>query len=520
VSASHPLPQRDGARAPDLAAALRRELRGEVAFDDYSRHLFSRDASMYSIEPIGVAFPRDADDVAAAVAVAAEFEAPVLSRGGGTSLAGQTVGAALVLDMSRHMDRILEIDPERRLARVQPGVVQDDLNRAAGKAGLMFGADTSTSNRATLGGMIGNNSAGSHSVRFGMTVDHVEALDVVLSDASRARLETVSADELARRAGAQTLEGSLHRELPRIVEAHREGIETGFPKFWRQAGGYRLDRLLRDGGYDLARLVVGSEGTLVAVTEALVDLVPMPKVRVMAVGHFESTQAALAATGDAMERDAAAVELLDHAILELAKQKREFRELSTIIEGDPNALVFVTFFGDTEQEALSALDGLEAAWKTNGHGYHTLRAVSAAEQAAVLLVRKSGLGLLMASSQGSRRPLAFVEDTAVDPAHLSEYVAKFTEILDRHELEAGYYGHCSVGCLHIRPFVDLTKPHGSRRCARCRRRSVRSSLPSTASTRASTATGSRAASSTGASSATTSTRRCATSSGCSTPTGG
>ncbi|MBA2579470.1 MAG: FAD-binding oxidoreductase, partial [Thermoleophilaceae bacterium] len=149
VSASHPLPQRDGARAPDLAAALRRELRGEVAFDDYSRHLFSRDASMYSIEPIGVAFPRDADDVAAAVAVAAEFEAPVLSRGGGTSLAGQTVGAALVLDMSRHMDRILEIDPERRLARVQPGVVQDDLNRAAGKAGLMFGADTSTSNRAT-----------------------------------------------------------------------------------------------------------------------------------------------------------------------------------------------------------------------------------------------------------------------------------------------------------------------------------------------------------------------------------
>ena len=440
ASPSHPLPQRNGAGTSDFEAALRRELRGEVAFDSYSRHLFSRDASMYSIAPIGVAFPRDADDVAAAVALAAEHGAPVLSRGGGTSLAGQTVGAALVLDMSRHMNGILELDPERRLARVQPGVVQDDLNRAAGQAGLMFGADTSTSNRATLGGMIGNNSAGSHSVRFGMTVDHVEALDVVLSDASRARLETVGADELARRGTAQTLEGSICRELPRIVEARREGIETGFPKFWRQAGGYRLDRLLRDGDFDLARLVVGSEGTLVAVTEALVDLVPMPKVRVMAVGHFESTQAALAATSDAMERDAAAVELLDHAILELAKQKREFRELSTIIEGDPNALVFVTFFADSEQEALSALDGLEAAWKTNGHGYHTLRAVSAAEQAAILLVRKSGLGLLMASSEGSRRPLAFVEDTAVDPAHLSEYVAKFTEILDRHELKAGYYG--------------------------------------------------------------------------------
>ena len=457
-SPSRPLPQRNGSGTSDFEAALRQELRGEVAFDSYSRHIFSRDASMYSIEPIGVAFPRDADDVAAAVAVAAEHGAPVLSRGGGTSLAGQTVGAALVLDMSRHMNRIVELDPDRRRARVEPGVVQDDLNKAAGEHGLMFGADTSTSNRATLGGMIGNNSAGSHSVRFGMTVDHVEALDVVLSDASRARLETFSTDELARRAAAQTLEGSLYRELPRIVEEHREGIETGFPKFWRQTGGYRLDRLLRDGGYDMARFVVGSEGTLVAVTEALVDLVAMPKVRVMAVGHFESTQAALAATADAMERGAAAVELLDHAILELAKQKREFRELSTIIEGDPNALVFVTFFADSEEEALSALDGLVAAWKKNGHGYHTLRAVSSADQAAVLLVRKSGLGLLMASSEGSRRPLAFVEDTAVDPAHLSEYVAKFTEVLDRHELKAGYYGHCSVGCLHIRPFVDLTQP--------------------------------------------------------------
>ena len=314
-TASDPLPQHDGAGPSELAAALDREMRGEVAFDAYSRHIYSRDASMYSILPLGVAFPRDADDVAAAIAVAATLDVPVLARGAGTSLAGQTVGRALVLDTSRHMDRILELDPEARRARVQPGVVQDDLNKAAGKFGLMFGADTSTSNRATLGGMIGNNSAGSHSIRFGMTVDHIRALEVVLSDASRARLDDPGADERARRAQSTTLEGAIYRELPRIVEDHREAISTGFPKFWRQAGGYRLDRLVAGGGFDLAKLVVGSEGTLVTVTEALVDLVPMPKVRVMAVGHFRSTAEAIAATADAMERDAAAVELLDRTIL-------------------------------------------------------------------------------------------------------------------------------------------------------------------------------------------------------------
>src|SRR5882762_839273 len=190
----------------ELAAALTRELEGEVAFDEYTRHLYARDASMYSIMPRGVVAPRHADDVAAAVALAAEHGVPVLPRGAGTSLAGQTVGAALVLDLSRHMSRILELDPAARTARVQPGVVQDQLNRAAAEHGLMFGPDTSTSNRATLGGMIGNNSAGSGSVRYGMTIDHVQRLDVVLSDASRAVFGPLTGEELLARAAAPTLD--------------------------------------------------------------------------------------------------------------------------------------------------------------------------------------------------------------------------------------------------------------------------------------------------------------------------
>ena len=223
--------------AADTASALRRMLEQDleggassVRFDDYTRHLFSRDASMYTIMPMGVAFPRHADDVAAAVRACHELGVPVVPRGAGTSLAGQTVGPGLVLDLSRYMAEIVSIDPETRTARVQMGVVQDDLNRAAAPYGLMFGPDTSTSNRATIGGMIGNNSAGSGSVRYGMTIDHVRSLDVVLADGSRATLEPVDEDERRRRAGADTLEGAIYRRLPEIVEANRPAIESGFPR--------------------------------------------------------------------------------------------------------------------------------------------------------------------------------------------------------------------------------------------------------------------------------------------------
>ncbi|WP_448615286.1 FAD-binding and (Fe-S)-binding domain-containing protein [Modestobacter sp. URMC 112] len=448
--------------APAATADLERELRaaldGEVAFDDYTRHLFSQDASMYTMTPLGVAYPRHAADVAAAVRLAAAAGVPVLARGAGTSLAGQTVGPGLVLDVSRHMHAIRELDPEARTAVVEPGVVQDDLNRAAAAHGLMFGPDTSTSNRATIGGMIGNNSAGSGSVRFGMTIDHVQEVDVVLADGSTATFGVVDEAERARRAQGTTLEAAIHRELPELVAAHAEAIATGFPSFWRRAGGYRLDRLADGAPFDLAKFLVGSEGTLAIVTAARVGLVPKPAKTVFAVGHFTTVQNAINATEDALSVDPAQVELLDRTILDLSRQKIEYAALGKILQGDPDALLFVSFTGDDEDELVASLDRLAALWERNGHGYHTLRAVTPAQQAALLKVRKSALGLLMANSVGARRPLAFVEDTAVDPKHLAEYTARFRDVLDRHGLEAGFYGHCSVGCLHIRPFVDLTQP--------------------------------------------------------------
>ncbi|HEX4812579.1 MAG TPA: FAD-linked oxidase C-terminal domain-containing protein, partial [Nonomuraea sp.] len=378
---------------------------------------------------------RDAADVQALVAACGELGVPLLPRGAGTSLAGQTVGAAVVVDFSRHMNRILEIDGPR--ARVQPGVVQDQLNRAARRHGLMFGPDTSTSDRATIGGMIGNNSAGSHSVRYGSTIDHVEALRVVLADATT--------PDLATDARLKAAVGEILRGLDL----------TGFPRFWRHSGGYRLDRAA---GGDLTKLIVGSEGTLAVVTEATVRLVERPRARAIAVGHFTSTPAAIAATADALTLSAASVELLDKAILDLSRKRVDYARLSAILAGDPQALLFVEFFGDTPAEVAGRVDELAEAWKAGGHGYHTLRATAEREQTAVLKVRKAGLGLLMASSVGSRRPLAFVEDTAVPPERLLPYVEEFARVLDRHGLKAGFYGHCSVGCLHIRPFVDLRAP--------------------------------------------------------------
>jgi FAD/FMN-containing dehydrogenase/Fe-S oxidoreductase len=453
-----PGPSTGDGRSEELQQLLRRDLDGEVAFDDYTRHLFSRDASMYAIRPLGVAFPRHSDDVAAALTAAASLGVPVIPRGAGTSLAGQTVGPGLVLDMSRHLDRIHEIDREARTALVDVGVVQDELNVAAAAHGLMLGPDTSTSNRATIGGMVGNNSAGSGSVRYGMTIDHVRTLDVILSDGSRARFEPIDDAEYTRRASRDSLEGRIHAGLADVMARHEQSIANDFPSFWRRAGGYRLDRLADATPFDLAKFVVGSEGTLVIATRARVDLVPKPRRTVFAVGHFTSVPAAIAATEDALSCDPAQVEMMDKTILDLSRRRIEYAELANSLDGDPAALLFVSFTGDDQAELMASLDRLDALWRAHRHGYSTVRAVSSSQQDALLKVRKSSLGLLMAASVGTLRPLAFVEDTAVDPMHLAAYAERFKALIDRHGLTAGFYGHASVGCLHVRPFIDVTDP--------------------------------------------------------------
>ena len=446
----------------DLLSDLGARLSGEVRSDDMTRHLYSTDASIYRIEPIAVAFPRDADDVVAAIETAAEYEAAVLPRGAGTSLAGQTVGRAVVMDFARHMHGLLEVNAEERWARVQPGIVLDELNGLLKPHGLHYAPDPSTANRATVGGGLGNNSCGAHSVVWGKSVDNVRDLRVVLSDGSRARFASSEGDALEEKRSLGGLEGDVYRALVSIGDETRSDVRERYPKILRRVSGYNLDELADPDRLDMARFVVGSEGTLVTITEATLKLVPLPPAKALAVLHFADLIESMEATVAALEVEPAAVEHVGSMILRQARSKPEYARLMHFVEGDPEALLVVEVTGESAGEVESKLDALEARTAKRGYGYAFKRLVAAAEQADVWAVRRAGLGLMM-NVPGSARPLPFVEDTAVAPEALPEYVRRFDQLIREHGTVAGYYGHASVGCLHIRPLIDLKVREGVER---------------------------------------------------------
>ena len=461
----------------DLEQELRRIVRGDVRFDPTSRLLYSTDASMYQVEPIGVVIPRDAEDVQAAVDVAQRQQVALLPRGGGTSLTGQTVNRALVLDFSRHMTGILEVNAEELWARVQPGVVQDNLNHHVRPLGLLFGPDTSTSNRATLGGMLGNNSGGSHSIAYGLTVDHVVELTTLLADGTRAVFGEVTPGEFAAKCRAPGLEGRIYREVARIREAYAGEIAARYPTHWRRVAGYNLNELIdgaartsgrppavQDGPADpaainMARLIVGSEGTLVTVLEAKVRLVRRPRRTALDVIHYRDIQEALESSQAILETGPYAVELTDKMILDLARGNIEQSKRMGFVQGDPAAILIVEYAGDSDGEVQAKVEALEARRQRERFGYAATIALDPGEQQSIWKLRKAGLGLLL-GMKGDNKPIAFVEDTAVDPGHLPEFVPRFREILAKHDATGAYYGHCSVGCLHIRPVINLKTPRG------------------------------------------------------------
>ena len=437
-----------------LLAELRRHVEGEVRFDKMSRMLYSTDASIYQIEPVGVVIPRHADDVVATVETAVRFGVPVLPRGGGTSLAGQTVGRAIVIDFSKYMRKVVEVNPEEHWVRTQPGIILDELNQQMRPHGLMFAPDPSTSNRGNVGGAIGNNSCGSHSVMWGKTIDHVRELSVVLSNGETARFGPLSGDQLESKLRGDGLESSLFAELISIGGAHRDEVMARFPTIQRRVSGYNLDELTGEGPLDMARFVVGSEGTLLSVTEAKLRLVPRLKHTALAILHFNELIESMEATVVALESEPSAVELIGSMILRQAKSNLEYARMMDWVQGDPEAVIAVEVAGDSEAELADRLDALEERMRRAGLGYAVTRLSASADQARVWAVRKAGLGLMM-NVQGDAKPLPFVEDTAVAPEKLPEFVRRFDRIVQGHGTTAGYYGHASVGCLHIRPLVDL-----------------------------------------------------------------
>jgi len=438
----------------EIEAELKKRIEGDVRFDRYSRLLYSTDASIYQIEPIGVVVPRHKGDVQAVIEVANKLNVSVLPRGGGTSLAGQTVGHSIVLDFSKYMQNVLEVNREELWCRVQPGLVQDELNAHVRGMGLQFGPDTSTSNRATIGGMIGNNSAGAHSLTYGKTLDHVTELTVLLADGSEVVLKDLTPDEVDKKSRADTNEGRAYREVFRLAWQHKSEILSRYPKIMRRVSGYNLDEFIKPQPFKLARMIVGSEGTLATVVEAKMRLVPKPKWTAMDVIHFNDDIEALEASQTILETAPYALESSDKMILDLARGNIVQSQRLGFVQGNPSSLLMVEYAGETEKEVREQVDKLEEVRKREKIGYAATLAFKPEEVKSIWGVRKAGLGLLL-GTKGDKKPIAFVEDAAVAPAKLPEFIRRFREIVSRHDTIAGYYGHCSVGCMHIRPLINL-----------------------------------------------------------------
>jgi FAD/FMN-containing dehydrogenase/Fe-S oxidoreductase len=449
-------------QAVDLAglqAALRANVSGEVRFDRLSRALYSTDASVYQIVPLGVVIPKTSADIEATVKTCARFGVPLTARGGGTSQAGQCIGPGVVLDCSRHLNRVLEINAAERWVRVEPGCVLDELNRALQPYGLHFPLDISTSDRATIGGMIANNSSGTHSLVYGKTIDHVLELCVVLADGQTIELRSLDEKELTAKCEQSDREGECHRLVRRLAMDHAAEIERRYPRILRRVGGYNLDRFTPGQPFNLAHLLVGSEGTLGVTLEAKLHLAPLPRAKALLVIQFAELLEALAATPMILGHRPAAVEVIDKYVLDATRLNAEAARLRDFLAGDPGAILIVEFYADRTEELPPRLEALETDLRARRFGYHYHRAVEPAAQARIWKLRRLSLGLSMAE-KGDAKAISFVEDTAVAVEHLHDYIAEFLDILRRHGTKAGVYAHASVGCLHVRPVIDLKTESG------------------------------------------------------------
>lgn len=441
---------------------LRAAIDGEAHFDEFTRALYSTDASIYQIQPLGVVLPRHRDDVAATVALAGQYGLPVLPRGGGTSQAGQTVGAAVVVDFSRYMDQILEVNAEERWARVQPGVVHATLAKQIASSGLQFGPDPSSGNRACFGGMVGNNASGAHSLLYGMTVDHVQSVDCVLSDGSTAYFRPLSGAERAQKQRQNDLEGAIYGKIERILDRHATEIAHGFPRTFRRVSGYNLDRLVASDQVNLASLITGSEGTLAVATEIKVGLVPRPTRTALLVIHFDQLLDSLRATPAILETNPSAVELMDGLLLNLTRSVPAYARQLSFVQGHPEALLVVEYYGEDTAKLEVRLGELERHLEKNGIVGATVRATDPAQIAQVWGVRKAGLGLLM-SMKGDFKPIPFIEDAAVPVEHLAAYIGRLEELASTHDTRVAYYAHASTGLLHVRPLINLKEQEGVER---------------------------------------------------------
>jgi FAD/FMN-containing dehydrogenase/Fe-S oxidoreductase len=450
-----------------LATDLREDVAGEVRFDEYAQVLYATDGSVYQARPAGVVCPRDTADVRAAVETAARHDVPVMPRGTGSSLAGQGVGpGCVVLDMTRHMDSILAVDTDAEQATVQPGVVQDHLDIELADKHLKFAPDPASSNRSTIGGGIGNNSTGAHSVRYGITDAYTEELRVVLSDGSLIHTREVELDspEYEEIVGKDDLEAHLYRETRRLVEENREEIDEKYPSLKRSVSGYNLHKVIyeSDAGekvINLSKLFVGAEGTLGTIVEATVGLVSVPEETALALYFFDDLIDALAAVPKALEHDVGAVELMDDEVFRLAAESDGFSQYVEAIPERAAAALMIEFDSELVDDFEDAISETNARFVEDGAAFDVLEAYSEGDQADIWNLRKAAIPLLM-SLDGDPKPYPFIEDATVPPEELADYVSKFEEVLEDHDTSAAYFAHAGSGTLHIRPILNLKSGAG------------------------------------------------------------
>ena len=441
----------------DLAQRLSARLEGDVLLDAFSRGRYATDASIYQMMPLGVVCPKSEDDIAAALDIAREQGIPVLPRGGGTSQCGQTVNQALVLDNTPYFNGLLELDVENRRCVVRPGMVLDELNRILKPHGLWFPVDVSTASRATIGGMAGNNSCGGKSIRYGMMRDNVLSIDALLADGSRHQFGAGRTDQNAAYA-------ALSRDLLALGRREAAEIAARFPKVMRRVGGYNIDALVPDAApQNLAHLLVGSEGTLAYSTAIELKLSPLVSGKVLGVCHFPTFYQAMDAAQHLVTLNPQGVELVDNTMIALARDIPQFRKtIEATVTGNPEALLLVEFTeGDSAKDAAKLRDlddmmgELGFSWSGTGRNWGGAKHVTdPGLQGQIAEFRKAGLNIMM-SMKAEGKPVSFVEDCAVELPDLAEYTSGLTEIFDRHGTRGTWYAHASVGCLHVRPVLNL-----------------------------------------------------------------
>ncbi len=455
----------------EFLAQLEKDVAGELRVDEVSRTLYSTDASIYQVMPHAVLIPKTIEDVQTAVTLAAAHQIPILPRTAGSSLAGQAVNEALIIDFTRHLDQVLALNVEERWVRVQPGIVLDELNLYLRPHGLQYGPDPASSSRAAIGGIVSNNSTGAHSIVYGMTADHVLEMNVILNDGSTAHFAPLSPAELDEKLAQDGREGDIYRAIHQLTgsPANQQIIREGTPRHWRRCGGYNLDRMIgsgeelsfqwpQDGRFNLSKLISGAEGTLAVISDIKLNLVPRPKMTVLAVVHFDNLHTALTAVPTILETNPSAVEVLDNLGLTMCRDVPEYaRLLDSFIEGQPNCVLITEFYGESEEDLRFKIDGLKAHLRDENVGHIAMTTAFAPEQQAkVWKVRKVGLGLLM-SIKGDHKPIPFIEDAAVPVEHLAEYVHKLEDFCHSIGTDVAYYAHASAGCLHIRPLINAKK---------------------------------------------------------------